>query len=89
MEAAPVPVETGDTLTGRVSILNVDQLMAVLSGIADGVTVHDARFRLLYVNDAAAHSTGYRSAAEMLDAPPGDFLQKFELLSPDGTPFPL
>jgi PAS domain S-box-containing protein len=89
MEVAPTDRGTSPLVPGGRPSLSVEQLLAILSGIADGVTVHDDQFRLLFVNDAAARATGYADAEEMLGAPPGDFLLKFELLDADGAPFDL
>jgi PAS domain S-box-containing protein len=89
MEVAPTQHGPASLVPGGRPSLSVEQLLAILSGIADGVTVHDRQFRLLFVNDAAARATGYASAEEMLSAPPGDFLLKFELLTADGSPFDL
>jgi signal transduction histidine kinase len=56
----------------------------VLSGTADGVTVQDAQGRLLYVNDAAAHLTGFPDAATMLATPPAEILSRFTMLDEHG-----
>ena len=89
MEVAPTHRDARPLAPDAKSFLSVEQLLAVLSGIADGVTVHDHQFRLVFVNDAAARATGYADAAEMLSAPPGDYLLKYELLQADGAPFDL
>jgi PAS domain S-box-containing protein len=89
MEVAPTDRGSASLIAPGGASLGVEQLLAVLSGIADGISVHDAQFRLLFVNEAAARATGYASPSEMLGAPPGDYLRRFELLNPDGSAFDL
>jgi len=43
-----------------------DQLEAILQGVADGITVQDAKGTIIYANDVAAHMSGFPSA----DRPP-------------------
>lgn len=62
------------------------QAAAVLSGLADGVTIQDAQGRLLYANDAAARLCGFASAKTMLATPPAEILERFEMLDEDGKP---
>ena len=66
-----------------------DQLEAMLQGVADAVTVQAPDGRLLFVNDAAVETLGFSSSAELLESPPGEILSRFEILDPDGAPFPL
>lgn len=66
-----------------------DQLSAILEGIADGVTAQGPDGRLLYANDAAVRTMGYRTAEEMLKTPPERIVQRFEVFDEDGRPFPL
>src|SRR5438105_7165688 len=47
-----------------------DQLVAILGGIAEGVTVQDLDGRLIYANDIAAHLSGFDSAEEFLKGIP-------------------
>jgi PAS domain S-box-containing protein len=61
----------------------------ILDGAADGITAHDPSGHLVFANEAAAHSSGYASAEVMLAAPPGDFVNHFELLDRQGGPFPI
>jgi PAS domain S-box-containing protein len=44
------------------------QLEAILQNAGDGITVHDVEGGLLYVNDVAAHMSGFASAEAMLAA---------------------
>jgi GAF domain-containing protein len=46
-----------------------DQLSAIFSTIAEGITVQGINGRLVYANDAAARLSGFATAREMLDAP--------------------
>jgi PAS domain S-box-containing protein len=66
-----------------------DQLAVILQGVADGITVQDPTGRLIYANDAAARICGYPSGAAMVQAPPGDWQQKFAIMDPAGTPLPI
>jgi len=65
------------------------ELRAILDAVPDGVTVQDARGRLVYANDAAARLTGFESAATFLAATPEDVLARFELYDDGDRPFPL
>src|SRR5215210_300944 len=64
------------------------QLAAILEGIADGITVQDARGRLVYANDAAARLAGYSSAEALLTAPAADVVRGFALADEAGRPVP-
>lgn len=66
-----------------------DQLGLILRSIAEGVTAQRPDGTLVYANDAAAQLTGFETAKEMLAAPARTILDRFELVSEDGTPFPL
>jgi PAS domain S-box-containing protein len=63
-----------------------DQLAAILSGIAEGVTVQDVEGRLIYANDVAARMSGYASADEFRRAFP-NVLQRFTLRDEAGNQF--
>jgi signal transduction histidine kinase len=60
----------------------------VLRGMTEGVTVQDARGRLLYANDAAARLCGFPDAATMLATAPKDIVSRFEMLDEHGAPVP-
>ena len=62
------------------------RLEVILEGIPDGVTVQDRAGKLLFANSAAARSSGFASASELLAAPPSEILTRFELRDDDGTP---
>ena len=64
-----------------------DQNAAILSGIAEGVTVQDAAGRLIYVNDMAAQLMGFDTAAALLATPVTELLQRFEIFDETGAPF--
>jgi PAS domain S-box-containing protein len=64
-----------------------DQLAAILHGIAEGVTVQDARGELVYANDVAARMSGFASADQMLARTPGGVVSRFQLAAEDGGPF--
>jgi PAS domain S-box-containing protein len=70
--------------TGAASIL----FRRVVESVSDGITVQDARGRLVYANDAAARISGFRSAAEFLAAPVEELQSRFEMLDVFGKPFP-
>jgi PAS domain S-box-containing protein len=68
-------------------------LEAVLGHLHDGVIVVDARGERVYANGEAARLTGYGSAEELVAAPAGEAMARFEvrdrageLLSPDQLP---
>ncbi|HET6315223.1 MAG TPA: ATP-binding protein, partial [Chloroflexota bacterium] len=65
-----------------------DQLVAILGGIAEGITVQDASGRLVYANDVAAQMTGFTSASELLATPPEQLLDRFALFDEAGMPLP-
>jgi PAS domain S-box-containing protein len=64
----------------------VEVLEHVLGAFDEGVLVVDATGRRVYANDEAARLTGYRSVAELLDAPPEEAAARFELRDRSGRP---
>ncbi len=66
-----------------------NQLSVVLQGVADGITVQDRTGKVIYANDAAARLIGYDDAQELVDAPPGEIIRKFEIYNEDGQEFPI
>lgn len=66
-----------------------DQLETILTSVADGISVQDTTGKLLFANPAIAKATGFRSQQEMLDAPPAEFLNRFEITYENGDPLPL
>src|SRR5690349_14948963 len=65
-----------------------DQLQAIVDGVADAVTAQDQNGRLVYANDAAAELLGFDRAEELLAADPADIMGRYDLLDPEGNPFP-
>ncbi len=65
-----------------------DQLEVILSSVADGITLQDASGKLIYANDVAAHSTGYSSVEALLQAPPNEWAERFDIMNEAGQPFP-
>ncbi|MHB8578150.1 MAG: PAS domain S-box protein, partial [Dehalococcoidia bacterium] len=65
-----------------------DQLEAIFRSVADGLVVQNARGRLVYANETAAHMLGFDSAEALLQAPPHDVMRHFEILGEGGDAFP-
>lgn len=65
------------------------QLLAVLDGIADAITVQDTAGKLVYANTAASRTLGYPSAETLLNTPIDVTLQPFEVIDEYGHPLPL
>ena len=94
----PVAVLTFEDVTElasgrRADALARDELEAILAGVADAVTVQDARGRLVYVNDAAVRLLGEQigrpDRAALLAAAPDELAAGFEMLDEDGRPLAL
>ena len=66
-----------------------DQLMAILDGVADGVTAQDATGRMVYANEAALALLGFPSLEAIQAVPIRYVLSQFEVFAEDGRPFPL
>src|SRR5206468_2971772 len=66
-----------------------DQLEIILSGVADGITAQDTSGRLIYANQSAQRTLGFRSTEDMRAQPPGEELKQFDILDEEGKPFPL
>jgi PAS domain S-box-containing protein len=65
------------------------KLEGVMRGVQDGITVQSAEGQLVYANDAAARLTGFASAAALTKAKLPEIISSFELLTPEGAPFPV
>jgi PAS domain S-box-containing protein len=65
-----------------------DELDFILAGVADGVTAQAPDGSLIYANEAAVETLGYGSVEELLAAPSGEIMNRFEVLDEDGSPFP-
>lgn len=62
-----------------------ERLDRTLGALAEAVTVHDARGKVVYANEAAARLLG-RSVAQILAAEPGELADRFVMTREDGTP---
>jgi PAS domain S-box-containing protein len=60
------------------------QLEALVAGMEDAVTVHDASGRIVMANAAAARLLGAGSVAELLATPMPDLLSRYALYDADG-----
>lgn len=65
------------------------QFDLLVSHLQDGVTVQGTDGKLVYSNQAAAIMSGYASAAEVLAAPVGDYVKRFQVMTADGAPMEL
>lgn len=69
-----------------------EQLEAILHNVADGILVADPNGSVVYVNDVAARSFGFPSAATMLATPQAsldEIFSQFEIWDVRGRPLPL
>ncbi len=71
------------------SRLSPEQAESILKHVADAITVQAPDGRLLYANDAAVRTLGFESQEELLSAPLSRLMSHYELLAPDGGPFPV
>ncbi|MFL5824928.1 MAG: GAF domain-containing protein, partial [Thermoleophilaceae bacterium] len=62
------------------------RLDAVVSELAEAVTVQDANGRVIYANQAAAELMGYAAPEAMMRDDPDDMIARYELRHEDGTP---
>ena len=62
------------------------RLERILGVLAEAVTVHDERGKLVYANAAAATLLGAESVEELLAAEPGELAARFIITREDGTP---
>jgi PAS domain S-box-containing protein len=65
-----------------------EQLAAILTSVASGITVQDPDGRLLFANDAAARLIGFSSVEALLSASRSDILSAFSISDEDGNPVP-
>jgi PAS domain S-box-containing protein len=66
-----------------------EELHGILEGVADSVTAQGVDGTLVYANEAAVRTLGFASAEALLAAPVGEILSHWEMLTPEGDPFPL
>ncbi len=69
--------------------LSNEQNAIIVKGVADGITMQAPNGQLLYVNETAAQMMGFSSAAEALNAPLGQIMDRYELLDENGELMPL
>lgn len=81
--------ENTDSLTFGDHAFTAIELLAILDGVADGITAQDQTGRLIYANPAAAAATGFASARELLATPAAEIMRAFELFDESGRPLPL
>lgn len=61
------------------------QLHTVLDGLAEAVTVTDEQGRTIYANQAAVRLLRLASPAELIDAAPGDLMDRFDVFDESGA----
>ncbi|MFN2615954.1 MAG: SpoIIE family protein phosphatase [Thermoleophilaceae bacterium] len=69
--------------------LDAALLHLALDNLADSVTIHDARGKLLYVNEATAGLMGGQSVEDILAADPGAWTERFAMYHENGRPVDL
>ena len=67
-------------------IASDDRLGWILEAVDAGITVQDARLRLVFANQEAAELCGWSSPDEMLSASPEATLDRFEIVDESGAP---
>ena len=65
-----------------------EQLSAILSGVADGVTAQGPDGKLIFANDTAVRALGFDSVESLVSTPPEVIRDRFEMYAEDGEPFP-
>lgn len=65
------------------------QLDIILRTVTEGISMQDRTGRVVYANDRAANDSGFASAEEMMTAPPGAVIRRFDMLDEAGNPFPI
>jgi PAS domain S-box-containing protein len=65
-----------------------DQLVAILDGVADGVTAQDPSGRMIYANEAALELLGFPSVKAIQAVPIRYVLSRFDIFDEEGVPFP-
>lgn len=78
-----------ESLPSGNNAFTVAELLAILDGVADGITVQDGTGRLLYANPAAAAVTGFETPRQMVGTPPAEIMQAFSLVDEAGNALPL
>ncbi|HEY0707886.1 MAG TPA: ATP-binding protein [Polyangia bacterium] len=65
------------------------KLESVLAKVDDGITVQSAAGEILYANLPAARMSGFDDVAAFLSTPMSEVVSRFEILTPEGKPFPV
>jgi signal transduction histidine kinase/PAS domain-containing protein len=65
------------------------QLDTILRGVSDGITAQAPDGHLVYANETAARLSGSASVDELLSTTPSDRINRFEVLTENGAPYPL
>src|SRR6478609_972429 len=91
MDEPSPPQPTYEELAAELATLRAQtavrqQVGAIVRNLADGVTAQDRQCRLVYANDTAARLIGFPSAEELMAAPPGSVVERFEILDEQGRP---
>src|SRR5690242_5656686 len=68
--------------------VSLAKLETVMNAVDDGITVQDSTGKLIYANEPAARLVGFPSASALLGASMAEVMNRFEILTSDGNPFP-
>jgi PAS domain S-box-containing protein len=63
-----------------------NQLETILRGVADGITAQDPSGKIVYANETAARLVGFTSARDLVEAPLGEVMARFEVMGEEGRP---
>ena len=66
----------------------MEQLSAILRGVADGVTAQAPDGSLVFANQRAIEALGYASVEELTRTPADEVRDRFEMYDEEGEPFP-
>ena len=66
----------------------MEQLSAILRGVADGVTAQAPDGSLVFANQRAIEALGYESVEELTRTPTDEVRDRFEMYDEEGEPFP-
>jgi PAS domain S-box-containing protein len=76
-------------ISERARFVFTEQAESILSHVADSITVQAPDGRLLYANDVAVRTLGFETQEALLNAPLSRLMSHYDLLAPDGSPFPV
>ena len=85
-EVNPISVNTESVRDATISeLLRLEQrLEAILANLAEAITVADERGRMVFANQAAADLLGAATPEELMSAPPGSIMPRFQVLDEQG-----